>query len=113
MLMKQLTGGTVGGGINGYEVLASEVPNSSTTHTLSNMKDKKVIFLLYSWAGGMKAYDYFDGATTSDGSTITKLSNFTSANAYAYGTIYQIDVKTNSCVVSQTNAGTSQVIGVN
>lgn len=102
-----------GGAIN-YATLLNDVSGSGfkQSHTLTNASGKTVIAMMFSTGGGT-SYDIrtFDGATVSDGSTITKIDTVRDTGAYVYGTFYQIDVKTNSCVISHSSNNYLKVIG--
>lgn len=107
--------GTGGGG--DYSILEKytnyyQSGDYGASHLLSDLAGKKVLCLIYSSSSGTYLNNtFFDGATTNDGSTITKLDNFHPTSDYnVAGTIYQIDVKTNACTVSQTNSGYCMVL---
>ena len=101
MLMKQLTGGTVGGGINGFEVLAYST-GGSNSQTWQAESGKKYLILLFATSSGSLSPTTFEGATCSGG-TITKLQNLTTATASACGTFYEVDATSASVTVSHTN----------
>jgi hypothetical protein len=93
-----------GGGVSNYSILAdySTPAAYGKTHLLSDMAGKKVIVYLFGGSSGSSTSPtIYDGATTNDGSAITKLGNLRSATGfYDFGTFYQVDVKTNACTIS-------------
>ena len=98
----------------GYTLLAQYTQSTEFVkqHTLSNMMGDTVLVLIFATSGTSQTYTILDGATTSDGSSITKIGNFMNRNATVAGTYYQVNVKTNSCVISHsTNSSYMNVIG--
>ena len=105
-LIRALTGSS-GGGSGDYTVVDSFPTSShySSTYTISNMAGKKLLILVCDWTGSRYDYDRYDGATASDGSVVTKLTNIASTSTYVAGTFYQVNVATNSCTMTvSTNA---------
>lgn len=103
-----------GGGSGDFSIIVddSAYPGGyATSHTITGQAGKKVIAFLYASSSNNTSKTYYDGATTSDGSTITKLCNQLATDARAFGTFYQIDVATNSCIVSHTNTCYALVFG--
>lgn len=90
--------------VEDYELLYDNVSTTSTSHTISNMKGKTVLVLLFSWYSSSNyANTRFDNATATGG-TIEKVCNLLDVSARTQGTFYTLDVTSNHCVISVTNA---------
>ena len=91
---------TIQQGVNGYSLLDDQVTTGATAHTLSNMKGKKLLILLFYWQSSTNlSVTRFDGATASGG-TVTKVANLLSENARTAGTFYFLNVTSNSCTIT-------------
>ena len=105
MAKAQINFGEVGGGNGDFSIIldhSSSTGGYGTSHTITGKAGKKLLAFIYSASSNVTLYTTYDGATTNDGSTITKLCNEFPYDARGYGTFYQVDVATNSCTISHT-----------
>lgn len=89
-----------GGSINGYSVVSQQT-SSSRTMTISNKSGKKLLALLFTYSSSAVPYARYDNATITGG-TLTKLTNLTVSNNYAAGTLFEVDVTSDTCTISHT-----------
>ena len=94
-------GSISGGGYTDYDVISSfdSTLEYANSHTILNKKGSKVLVLLLDWSSSGITYNVMDNATCSGG-TITKLCNINSANAAAGGTFFQVDITSDTCVIT-------------
>lgn len=96
----------IGGGgssVSEYTNPMSQVSNASRTFDFSSFAiGKKLLVLLFYHTGSAQAYNRLDGATATGG-TITKLCNLRNTSGTAYGTFYNLEITSTSCVVTAPN----------
>lgn len=107
--------GNIGGGSQFEVVQTYEVTQEwDNDHTISNSKGRTLLILLADWSTSKYAYDRFDNATCVGG-TLTNLGHMiTSAagNTIVAGTWYQLEVTSDTCVVSNVNKSVMYAFGI-
>ena len=103
MMLKMDAQKGAGGGYSGYSQVTYS--GSGKSYTISGYSGKKILVVVFTFASSAVQYDVLDTVTCDAAQgTMTKMENLTTSNQVVAGTIFEIDVKSNTLVLTYSGA---------
>ena len=101
-----------GGGTNYHYVVVQNDGQEVTTHTISNQNGKRFLILLSDWASSSNNKSTYLDNSSVTGGTLTKLCNLFPTSARGWGTFFELEVTSDTCVITPPSGSTGMFLHV-